>query len=662
MTVLENEMDENKNTLGSYYEEAKKAIVAQNFEQAIDLTEKGRIQAELENNYEWVQRFSSFNSAIQQKTLLSTTIAKEDITKIKGVGPSVAQKLREHGFDTIETLAKSTFPQLSSIKGIGQATAQKIVEGAKALTSRKKLNDFSQSEDTPEEISVQEEVEDYTEDDYNTIIKDVKVQKWFTDKFKRPKPGVWYPPQKLNSIEKTKTVSKKSGTLQQISPKIHEEYVDFEDEQVVKEEDTYYETPEIPEVAIRSPKLSFIEEKPLNVKQGDIQPFQKPKTIQDEKLDISERQTMESHIVQMFQTYDYNIIRAIPHLKEIFTHADVVAVKKVEFNDVLDFIIIIPLKVNTLKGELQVSNETIKYVPGHQQFKENGSAFKMLLDSYFDTIQECHRTIHHDLANKGNFHSYLKRHFGINLSIKKTLTRKNLFFIEGNMELKVFIEPVLLSQNDVGFLEKDIPFAYLPDLNLHVINQSNLADLVHFIEQKYTLLETHRKQNHSLISYNESYDQFLKRSTILSIPFIGFGIILLFLIVFQSFETLKFLLNIGYALLGIFFISIPFFYMKVLKPRLEIQAEFSKPHYKIKPLLDETSLVLINEKFSPEMMAQFGYECLGKGHHSKIIAQIEQDQIKESIDQKRLQTKVKNGGFFETEIPKKQRYGSFLED
>jgi len=662
MTVLENEIEigREKHTLGSYYEEAKKAIAAQNIEQAISLTEKGRIQAELENNYEWVQRFKSFNSAIQEKPSLSTTIGKEDITKIKGVGPSVAQKLREHGFDTIEVLAKSTIAQLSSIKGIGSTTAQKIVEGAKALTSRKKLNDFSQSEDEPQEAPIQEDVGDYTEEDYDAIVKDVKAEKWFSDKFKKPKSGVWYPPQKLNSIEKTKTVSKKLGTVQQISPKVQEERVDFEDD-VVEREDTYYETPK---VMISSPKLSFIENEPLDVKQKEIRPFQKATPIQDEKLHISERQVIESQIEQTFQTCDYNIIKPVPLLKDIFTHTDLIGIKKVNFNDVIDFIIIVPVKINTLKGQLQVSNETIKYVPTHQQFKENGSAFKILLDSYFDTLQDSHSAIHHDLTNKGNFHSYLKRHFGINISIKKTLTGKNLFFTEGNMELKVFIEPVLLCQNDVGFLEKDIPFAYLTDMNLHILNQNNLNELLNFIEQKYTLLETHRKQTHSLISYNETYDQFLKRSTFLSVPFIGFGVALLFLIVLQSFDTMKFLLNIGYALLGVFFIAIPFFYMKLLKPRLEIQAEFSNPLYKIKPLLDETGLVLINEQFSPEMMSQFGYECLGKQHHSKIIAQIEQSQIKESIDQKRLQSQVKNGGFFEIEIPdnKLNRYGSFLED
>ncbi|MFW9943244.1 MAG: helix-hairpin-helix domain-containing protein [Candidatus Thorarchaeota archaeon] len=660
MKVLENEIeiDRKKKTLVSYYEEAKKAISAQNIEQAIDLAEKGRLQAELENNYEWVQRFNSFNSAILQKPLLSTTIMRDDITKVKGVGPSVAEKLREHGFTTIEKLAKSSISQLSNIKGIGSATAQKIVEGAKSLTSRIKLNDFPQSETPSIEVPIHKEVEEYTEEDYKSYVEEVKVQKWFSDKYKKPKTGIWSPPQELNPLEITKQLE----TIQDDSPIFHEERIDVED--VVVEEDNFKETLQ---ERITSPKLSFIENEPLELKPRRsevILPLKKAQSVQDENLAPSERQQIKSQIELMFQTFEYSVIKPDPLLKDIFTHTDLIGVKRLKFNDVIDFVIIIPVKVSTLKGQLHVSNETIKYVPYHKQFKENGSAFKILLNSYFDTIQDKYNDIHHDLAHNGNFHSYLKRHYGINISVKKTFTKKGLFFTEGNIELKIFINPILLCQNEVGFLEKDIPFAYLTDMNLHILNQNNLNDLLQFIEKKFTLLETHRKQTHTLISFNELYNQFLKRSTILSIPFIGFGMVLIFLILFQSFDIMKVFLNIGYSLLGIFFIAIPFFYMKVLKPRSEIQVEFSKFIHNGKSLLDETSLVLINEQFNPEMMSQFAYECLGKQHQSKLITKIEQNQIKESIDQKRLHTNVKNGGFFEADIPDTnlKRYSSFLEE
>ncbi|MFW9877629.1 MAG: hypothetical protein ACFFG0_31470 [Candidatus Thorarchaeota archaeon] len=68
MTLLEKKLEANKNSLGSYYEEVKKAIVAGNLELALELTEKGSLQAELENDYVWIQRFNSFNLALKKKT------------------------------------------------------------------------------------------------------------------------------------------------------------------------------------------------------------------------------------------------------------------------------------------------------------------------------------------------------------------------------------------------------------------------------------------------------------------------------------------------------------------------------------------------------------------------------------------------------------------
>jgi len=660
MTVLENQMeiDREKNKLGSYYEGAKKAIAAQNIEQAIYLTEKGLLQAELENNHEWVQRFNSFNSAILKKPLLSTTIVREDITKIKGIGPSVAVKLREHGFNTIEKLAKSTIPQLSNIKGIGAATAQKIVEGAKLFNSSVKLKDFPQSGTPPMEFPAHQEDQEYADDEYKPCVEEVKVQKWFSDKYKKLKTGIWYPAQKLNPLEITKQLK----TVEYVSPMNYEEGIDVEE--VVVEEDTFDETVQKRK---KSPKISFIENKQLDVKfkrPEEILPLQKVPPVQDEKLALLEKKQIKSQIEHIFQTFEYVVAKPDPLLRDIFTHSDLIGIKKVNLNDVVDIVIIIPVKISTLKGQLHVSNETIKYVPSHKQLKENGSAFKILLSSYFDTIQDNYRAFHHDLTHNGNFHSYLKRNCGINISVKKILIKKALFFTERNIELKVFINPVLLCQNEVGFLEKDIPFAFLTEINLHILNQKNLNALLQFIEKKYTLLETYKKQIHSLISYNETHNQFLKRSTIVSIPFLGFGMVLIFLILFQSFDIMKLFLNIGYALLGVFFIAIPFFYMKLLKTRLEIQAEFSNPIQKTKSLLDEISLVLINEQFNPEMMSQFAYECLGKQHQSKIITQLEQYQIKESIDKNRLHNKVKNGGFFEADISdtKLKKYSSFLEE
>jgi len=62
------------------------------------------------------------------------SIMKEvDLSEIPGVGPSIAKKLKEAGYGTIEAVAVSTASELSSAIDIGQSTAQKIIQAARKM-------------------------------------------------------------------------------------------------------------------------------------------------------------------------------------------------------------------------------------------------------------------------------------------------------------------------------------------------------------------------------------------------------------------------------------------------------------------------------------------------------------------------------------------------
>jgi len=88
-------------------------------------------------------------------------------------------------------------------------------------------------------------------------------------------------------------------------------------------------------------------------------------------------------------------------------------------------------------------------------------------------------------------------------------------------------------------------------------------------------------------------------------------------------------------------------------------------------LLDETSLILINEEFSPELMAQFSYEYLGKNIPFPLISQLERNRAEDLVTKKKVTAEIEKGEFFES-TPKKSdskvkdklisKYGSFLED
>ncbi|MFW9821615.1 MAG: helix-hairpin-helix domain-containing protein, partial [Candidatus Thorarchaeota archaeon] len=117
-------------------------------------------------------------ASLEPSQTLNISMGRQDLTKINGVGPYVAEKLTNAGFDTIEKIAKTTISFLSSIRGIGETSARNILEGAKSLTSSLNLNNFSKS----------------SEPDVSKTETTVEPKKWFEDKFKRPITKVWNAP------------------------------------------------------------------------------------------------------------------------------------------------------------------------------------------------------------------------------------------------------------------------------------------------------------------------------------------------------------------------------------------------------------------------------------------------------------------------------------
>ncbi len=58
-----------------------------------------------------------------------------DLEDLPGVGPAIAEKLREAGFTTIEAIAVASPQELSAVAEIGEATAVKIITAARKLAN-----------------------------------------------------------------------------------------------------------------------------------------------------------------------------------------------------------------------------------------------------------------------------------------------------------------------------------------------------------------------------------------------------------------------------------------------------------------------------------------------------------------------------------------------
>ena len=61
-----------------------------------------------------------------------------DLTKISGIGLNSAKALKEAGFDSIETIAKSTPEALGKVSGFGEKRAERVIASAKELVQEAK--------------------------------------------------------------------------------------------------------------------------------------------------------------------------------------------------------------------------------------------------------------------------------------------------------------------------------------------------------------------------------------------------------------------------------------------------------------------------------------------------------------------------------------------
>ncbi|MFW9895710.1 MAG: helix-hairpin-helix domain-containing protein [Candidatus Thorarchaeota archaeon] len=629
--TLENKLKRKKENLKYFYQIAQEALDAKDLKQAIEITAKGLEEAEEQRESETLERFDEVNE-------LNPSLVREDITVIKGVGVAVAKKLIDAGFFTIQSIAEASLPQLTTIQGIGQKIAQKILEGAKTYTSRKNLNDFPQE---PYETN-------------NRLLETARDKQCLAsprcdDKFK---------------IKKKRTIISMEDSNKQ--DYLYEEDnddpgPDYRVDNLIKEEEI------ITSKIILSSNLKHSHQ---------TQSF----TIQvDEELLPEEARKITENIINALRESGYHIIEKICHLKDLSKNSDLIAIKIIHANEFLDIIITIPIKFNILKGELKISNNRVSYIPLNDKFNGNGAAFRLVLDSTINDLGKIYSSMREDLTKQGKLLTYLEKYLQVGIILEKSVTGKNLFFRAGPLQYKIFIDPILISDNEVGFMEKVIPFPYIKDENLHIITCQKFPDFLAFLEKKYILLEEHTEQKNDIISYEDSFNQFLRIGKKISAPLIGFGIILLLLLSFQSFSILELVVNIGYVLFGIYMTVMGYLYYKFFKIKLEIQKDFETPHTHKQITINDSGLILIGEELSTEQMEQFIFECYGKTLTSPFLQKIEEIYTMKRLEENVKAAKVNSEKLFEDaderredkkdieegseeEIEIFEKYSSFLED
>lgn len=589
-----------------------------------------------------------------EKESLPASIGREDITIIKGIGPSVALRLREHGLNTIDKIANSNPSQIAAIEGIGPISAGRFIENAKSLKRSKNLNNFTQEVViVSEKENLQNNGYHYNEQEYQEELEYEETDEEMNDT-------------DISSLYTLPEVSSISADILERNRELHKQLKEDE----LQNEENNEEGQIGSEVSEKLIEVNDTRDTLEILHQNDnLWP-----SLSKEILNQEEIQELYRKITKEIELHEFLIVKKIPEMRIVFNGIDLIGIKLVKVKEFLDLIYIIPIKICPLKGNLIFSNNKVKYHPF--ECEDDDCQSNRLPQSYLRGLSNSESRIFEDLLKGGKLLRFISKYLQIDISIKKTLTHKGLFFHSGPISYKIFIEPILISQKNVGFTEKLIPFAYQKSTNVHITDISQLSNFLQYIDQKYFLIETISAEETAFSIHMNSTNEFMRNLQIYSIPFILYGFILMSLIFLQSYSILSLLINLGYGFLVLYTIMCSYFYFKYHKQTSILEKDLATPYYQKNRNFNETNLIMFNEELSPKLMRQFIYECVSDKQDSKTILKLEETNAKEFLEKKVTEKAVIDSNLFESdknlpidvETDSKlkhkltERYSSFLED
>lgn len=608
---------------------------------------------------------------VKEKSFESSSIT-DDLTKIKGIGPSIALKLNKANIYTIKQLVDISLDKLSEILGIKIMTAHKFIMGAKnylykfpdqnsfigqnqeiekttEMVKNEKETEVSNSETLEvAEVIVEEELpqEDYDGEE-ETI--EATQKRWFDDKFNYSRLTASYPP------------------ISERFPK--------ESNIEVEEIQENLETPQ-EQVDIIFNEVSFMSDKPEekdsreDITSGsDMSEILEAENIRKISNIRDEREKFKIEIEKSLKKSEYYIIpNSIDTLNPFITNIDYIGCKLVRVSKWINHIFIIPLKICNLEGTVLVDEVKCEYNP---RLNNNKTESMDILRHYHKNLLYARDLMFDDIVNGSKFREFFQKYLQLSLTLEKSVENKKLFFLSGQTQYKVLIEPILLCKTPPRCMEKSISFPYQRNTNIHVIHQPDLSQLLSFLEQKYRLIESRAKSPNTVRNYQKTGEKFRTNVRIFSIPLVGYAIALAVIYFARFFSLLRLFNSIGFAILGIYLSMLAYLYFKFYRTKKELAVEFETPYYLQNLEFSETDLLEFKDQFTTEHMAQFGYECFGKNRSFKVLEQIEKDNFKNSVDVK--QVEIDSQGMLESKEEMEEgvsldnskfnnKYLSFLED
>lgn len=557
------------------------------------------------------------------------------LSEVNGIGHSTEEKLRNAGITSVSQLASMSSENLSKIKGFGLVTAKKLIASAKNfLDINEKVNNKSKSNKIflDDETLISNEL--YQEDE-NKSEKSKFIYNYYSPQDEINQQAFISDERDLDENNKDEIYNFENSQNKEI---IYSNSVKNVLEREIQNENLMKNPKKFDNMSSikKSDNMNYSPIVDENIVRNTIHQTHNIKNTDDmyarfngEKLDKKKVIEIQQNVMKKFKDQAYYIIPNNTNLlRNINQNFDLLALKIIKINKVKSVILLFPIQICHLRGSLVISEDSIKYKYSDHKNNINNELEDHILKTSIIKFIEVQYELFENISLEKSLFDFIKKLVNNNLSVIKTKKNKPLFIHSGQTQFKIIIDPLFICSSKPLFLEKLILYPYQRENNLHIISIEMTNDVLDYLEKKYILLEKTDDQN-SIIKHQNLIHKLYVETRIGSIPFLCFGVLLLFIILFSDIFIIATLTRIGIGALGIYIVFLCFSYLRFFNIQKETTEEFSIPHFKLKRNLDETDLLIIKDEMGTKIVDQLVYECFGRINEFSIINEIEQEKAED---------------------------------
>ncbi len=262
-------------------------------------------------------------------------------------------------------------------------------------------------------------------------------------------------------------------------------------------------------------------------------------------------------------------------------------------------------------GPLIIEDNKLKY----NSINKNLSSIqrKSLLEPFVLNIKRAAQIISKDLRVNGTLTRQLINFFNSDIYQEKfKFSREGFFYRDQQAQYKFKIHIIIATHNNVGFVERDIPYAYQSSSNLYFVNINDISDLLGYIETKNSAVEIMCIKKQPIERFTENKESFINRLRTVGILSSVFAFLyLLSLLFFEEFLfNIIIFLQYPFILISIFLLLLSFFLH--IRDQKKIVRNFNRPFGIKHPDFKEDLLALAINRITLAERGQFLYEIYGK--------------------------------------------------